>query len=106
MRTASAGWAGPACRPARGRTPWRGGRAPWRRRAPGLRRGPASRVDVELGDLLPAALELDHEAPVDRALEAEGHAAVLGHVLHEVVAVDVDLVRGVGDDPEADLVAL
>ena len=106
-RTASAGSAGPACRPGRGRA-----------RSPGapsaaLSASAATRASRRLtarrrasAICSPAVLELDHEAPVDRRLERERHRAALGHVLLDVVAVDVDLVGGVGRRPEADLVAL
>ena len=104
-RTASAGSAGPACRRGRGRarlagSAERGARAP-RRAATASRRLTASTSSV--GDLLPCVLELDHEPALDASPGTRTcTAAALGHVLVDVVAVDVDLVGGVGLDLQID----
>ena len=45
-------------------------------------------------------------SPIDLGREREAHRAALGHVLVEVVAVDVDLVGHVGRHREADGIAL
>src|SRR3954469_2304475 len=72
------------------------------------RGGPPSsgRLPLEVRDLDAGVLELDLEAALDRRRERELDAAALLDVLHEVVAVDVDLVGRVGDDAQADLIAL
>src|SRR3954454_3308205 len=66
----------------------------------------SGRLHLEVRDLDPGVLELDLEAALDRRRERELDAAALLDVLHEVVAVDVDLVGRVGDDAQADLIAL
>src|SRR3954447_21777324 len=48
-------------------------------------------IDAQLADLLGGRFELDHEDPVDRARERELRGHALLDVLHEVVAVNVDL---------------
>src|SRR3954469_16353222 len=108
MRTASAGWAGPACRPGRGRTrsaaPLRRGAA---RRAP--RRpctAPGSWLDGHVGERLLVVLELDDELAVDLGRELEVRGAALRDVLVHVVAVEVDLVGGVALDGQVDRPAL
>src|SRR3954452_15633611 len=107
-RTARTGSGGPLAR--RGRAPpplpGRGPGAPGPRRRRGPPRCAASRLHLQRGDLLAAALQLDHEDPVDLGREVEAHAAALLHVLVEVVAVHVDLVGYVGRDGESDGVAL
>src|SRR4051794_15872418 len=77
--------------------------------APASRRavmGGRSRRDLQGGDLHAGFLELDHEAPVDCGREAEGDLSVGGHVLVDVVAVDVDLLGRIRVDGEVDGVAL
>src|SRR3954466_850584 len=66
----------------------------------------SGRLHLEVRDLDAGVLELDLEAALDRRREREVDAAALLDVLHQVVAVDVDLVGGVGDDAQTDLVAL
>src|SRR3954471_19992586 len=66
----------------------------------------SGRLHLEVRDLDAGLLELDLEAALDRRRERELDAAALLDVLLKVVAVDVDLVGGVGDHAQADLVAL
>src|SRR4051794_2376002 len=66
----------------------------------------SGRLHLEVRDLDAGVLELDLEAALDRRRKRELDAAALLDVLHEVIAVDVDLVGRVGDDAQADLIAL
>src|SRR3954468_8217187 len=101
--TARSGSAGPRGRRARARPPSPAAAGPPR----GRRRMRAfSRVHDELRDLLTARLELDLELAVDLRGEREADLPAGLDVLHEVVAVHVDLVAHVGLHVEADLVAL
>ena len=72
----------------------------------GERQERSSRVDRQLEDLFLAALQLGLEDAFDRGREVEADRAAGLDVLHDVVAVDVDLVADVGVDLEADLFAL
>src|SRR5207248_3161058 len=96
------------CAPrSRGRTPAAGRALPPPDRPAGRQEPPgASFVHLERCDLLAAALQLDHEDPVDRRRKVERHAPALPHVLVEVVAVDVNLIGHVGMHGEADGLSL
>src|SRR5262249_38611983 len=112
-RTATPGSAGPSARRCRAPRPAAGtgppppvrGRGGPRSACAWVPPGP-SLIHLERRDLLAPALQLDHEDAVDRRREIKRHAAALLHVLVEVVAVYVDLVRHVRVHRETHRIAL
>lgn len=53
-----------------------------------------SRIDPQLGDLLVAGVQLNHEAALDRRLEAVFHGFAGRQLDVQVVTVDVQFVAG------------
>src|SRR5205814_529273 len=71
----------------------------------GLNGVPASRFDLQRGDLFAACLELDHDYARDRRREVEADRDARGDVLVQAIAVDVHLFGGVRRDLEAHAIA-
>jgi hypothetical protein len=69
-------------------------------------RSGSARVDPQLRDLLAAILELDLEDARDLGRKRDRDRPARRHVLHQVVAVDVDVVGDVGAHAEGDGLAL
>src|SRR6202035_3174028 len=106
MRTASAAPADRSCLRSRARARGPGGSAPRphrgrtrplsaARRSPGAPPALARSSDLQVGDLLAAALQLDHVAALVGGRKAERDTPVLGDLLFVVEAVNVNLVRHV-----------